>query len=776
MLPPCDAVEPWGESTPGHRHDQDVRRALHRPRRETVDAVASDISTLSTRVRPTLLRRLGLLVGRHARATVALWVVLSALAFTAALGGFGNESLFSRLGSGDPSVASESVTGRDLLNDSDRVGPSVLVTVAGVSLDDPAVAAATKDFATKVTANAPVASVTSPFIVPGGPRSPAAAPMLAHGSPTSGGFLVTATLNVGLDTSTRDAAIRSVERQAADSFGAIPGATVHTGGVRQLVSAVVGQLQTDMKHGEALALPVSLLVLVLVFGGFIAAGMPIVGALASIGGGLASLLAFSHLIDLEATVVNVVTILGLGLCIDYGLLVVSRFREEVRHLAEGRPAHDLPREIFVEATARTVATAGRTVVFSAVTVAISLAGLLIFEASIMRVIGAAGVSVVVVALVVAVTLVPALCMLAGRRLLRKGTEIPPHEGVFSRLARAVQKAPWLVVGATVAVLVALALPALGLRVVSSGVQLLPTDAPQRVFFEALARDYPATTQPPVTVVGRTTLDAAQQWARTAATLPGVKSVDPPVEVRGGYVQIGLRTGAAPAEDVNSALVATLRANRPPFQTWVTGPTAVLGDFTSSLIARAPYAFTLVALATIVLLFLMSGSIVLPLKALIFNVLSLAATLGVLTWVFQGGHLSGLLRFSPAGGVESVIPLLVLAFGFGLSMDYEVFLLSRIIELHEHGVGDADAVVYGLQRSGRIISSAAILVVIVFAGFAAGELLIIKETGFALAIAVAIDATLVRMLLVPATMTLFGRWNWWAPGPLRRLHDRFAIVE
>ncbi|MFN8084590.1 MAG: MMPL family transporter [Dermatophilaceae bacterium] len=738
--------------------------------------MAPDISTLSTRVRPTLLRRLGLLVGRHARATVALWVVLSAVAFTAALGGFGNESLFSRLGSGDPSVASESVTGRDLLNDSDRVGPSVLVTVAGVSLDDPAVAAATKDFATKVTTNAPVASVTSPFVVPGGPRSPAAAPMLAHGSPTSGGFLVTATLNVGLDTPTRDAAIRTVEKQAADTLGAIPGATVHTGGVRQLVSAVVGQLQTDMKHGEALALPVSLLVLVLVFGGFIAAGMPIVGALASIGGGLASLLAFSHLIDLEATVVNVVTILGLGLCIDYGLLVVSRFREEVRHLAEGRPAHDLPREIFVEATARTVATAGRTVVFSAVTVAISLAGLLIFEATIMRAIGAAGVSVVVVALVVAVTLVPALCMLAGRRLLRKGTEIPPHEGVFSRLARAVQKAPWLVVGATVAVLVALALPALGMRVVSSGVQLLPTDATQRLFFEELARDYPATSQAPVTVVGRTTLGAAQQWARSAATLPGVKSVDPPVEVRGGYVQIGLRTGAAPAEDVNSALVASLRANRPPFETWVTGPTAVLGDFTSSLVARAPYAFALVALATIVLLFLMSGSIVLPLKALIFNVLSLAATLGVLTWVFQGGHLSGLLRFSPAGGVESVIPLLVLAFGFGLSMDYEVFLLSRIIELHEHGVGDADAVVYGLQRSGRIISSAAILVVIVFAGFAAGELLIIKETGFALAVAVAIDATLVRMLLVPATMTLFGRWNWWAPGPLRRLHDRFAIVE
>lgn len=776
MLSPCDAVEPWGESTPGDRRDEDVRRSEHPWRRGTVDAVASDISTLSTRVRPTLLRRLGLFVGQHARATVALWVVLSALAFTAALGGFGNESLFSRLGSGDPSVPSESVTGRDLLNDSDRVGPAVLVTVAGVRLDDPAVVAAVKDFSSTVTAHAHVATVTSPFVVPGGPTSPAAVPMLAHGSTTSGGFLVTATLAVGLDTPTRDAAIRSVEQAATATFAAIPGATVHTGGVRQLVSAIVGQLQTDMKHGEALALPVSLLVLVLVFGGFIAAGMPIVGAIASIGGGLASLLAFSHLIDLEATVVNVVTILGLGLCIDYGLLVVSRFREEVRQLAEGRPAHDLPRDVYLEATARTVATAGRTVVFSAVTVAISLSGLLIFEASIMRAIGAAGVSVVVVALVVAITLVPALCMLAGRRLVRKGTEIPPQDGVFSRLARTVQKAPWVVVGATVMLLAALAAPAFGMRAVSSGVQLLPTDAPQRTFFEELARDYPATSQPPVTVVGRTSLDTAREWSRTAATLPGVTSVDPPVEVRGGYVQIGLRTGAAPAEDVNSALVASLRANRPPFETWVTGPTAVLGDFTSSLVARAPYAFALVALATIVLLFLMSGSIVLPLKALIFNVLSLAATLGVLTWVFQDGHLSGLLRFASAGGVESVIPLLVMAFGFGLSMDYEVFLLSRIIELHEHGVGDADAVVYGLQRSGRIISSAAILVVIVFAGFAAGELLIIKETGLALAVAVAIDATLVRMLLVPATMTLFGRWNWWAPRPLRRLHDRFAIVE
>jgi RND superfamily putative drug exporter len=280
----------------------------------------------------------------------------------------------------------------------------------------------------------------------------------------------------------------------------------------------------------------------------------------------------------------------------------------------------------------------------------------------------------------------------------------------------------------------------------------------------------------VTVVGRTTLGAATSWARDAATLPGVTSVDPPREVPGGLVAIGLRTGARPAEPVNASLVETIRAERPPFETWVTGPTAILSDFTSSVRTGAPYAFALVAIATIVLLFLMSGSIVLPLKALVFNVLSLGASLGVLTWVFQDGHLSGLLRFTSAGGIESVIPLLVLAFGFGLSMDYEVFLLSRVIELHDQGVSDADAVVFGLQRSGRIITSAAILIVIVFAGFAAGELLVIKQTGLALAVAVALDATVVRMLLVPATMTLFGRWNWWAPGPLRRLHDRFALAD
>ncbi len=723
----------------------------------------------------TRLYRLGRFVGSHARLLVLGWLVVTMAAFGLATGKFGNTPLFDQLEQGEPTVAGEALTGRDLLTGADT-GATALVTVSGVDVHDPDTAAAVDRFATAVQAKAPVAAVVAPFAVPGGVRSPAAAPMLAGGTPEGDGFLVTVTLERGLSETARDAGIAAIGAAARTELGAIEGARVQTGSVPELVDAVIGQLRTDMERGEGLALPLSLIVMIVVFGGFVAAGMPVLGAIASIGGALATLVGFSHVMELDATVVNIVTVLGLGLCIDYGLLVVSRFREEVRHLAQSRTSRRLSDELVLEATARTVAAAGRTVLFSAVTVGISLAGLLVFEATLMRAIGSAAVSVVVVALLVALTLVPALCRLGARRLMRGGLELAPAEGAFSRLARAVQRWPWLVVGGTVAILVMLALPALNLRLVSSGTELLPTSAPQRSFFDELARDYPTTRAPQVTVVGRTDLTTAATWAKTAATYPGVVSVDPPTEVSPGVVQIGLRTDGTARDDVDTELVDHVHAHRPPFESWVTGQRAILTEFVDSLVARAPAAFLLVAGATIALLFLMSGSLVLPLKALVFNVLSLGASLGILAWVFQDGHASGVLHFTSAGGVESTIPFLVLAFGFGLSMDYEVFLLSRIIELHEQGASDLDAVVYGLQRSGRIITSAALLIVIVFAGFAAGDMLIIKETGVALAVAVVLDATLVRMLLVPATMSLFGRWNWWAPRPLRRLHDRFALAE
>jgi RND superfamily putative drug exporter len=531
-----------------------------------------------------------------------------------------------------------------------------------------------------------------------------------------------------------------------------------------------------MKVGEGLALPITFIVMVLVFGGFLAAGLPLLGAIASISGALGTLLGFSHLLDLDATVVNIVTVLGLGLSIDYGLLVVSRFREEMRGRLQGREAASSTREELVEAVGATLDRAGRTVLFSGLTVGISLGGLLFFQADIMRAIGAAGVSVVGLAMLVALTLVPALCALSARRLLRRGTEVAPDEGVFSRLASAVQRAPWLVIAAVLAILLGSAVPALSMRLTASGAELLPVTAPERVFFETLARDYPALTGAQVTVVAHDTpIGTVRDWAASAANLPGVVAVDPPVAV-GNLVTVGLRTTGNGLGEPARSLTSHLRANRPPFPAYVVGQSSALADFVAAARQRAPYAVGTVALATLVLLFLMTGSVVIPVKALLMNVVSLGASLGVVTWVFQDGHGAGLLHFASVGALEQVIPLLVLAFGFGLSMDYEVFLLSRIVELREQGHDTDAAVRLGLQRSGRIITSAAVLMVIVFSGFVTAQVLVIKQTGVALVLAVALDATLVRMLLVPATMTVLGRFNWWAPALLRRLHDRVGITH
>jgi RND superfamily putative drug exporter len=428
------------------------------------------------------------------------------------------------------------------------------------------------------------------------------------------------------------------------------------------------------------------------------------------------------------------------------------------------------------------------VLYSALIVGISLSGLLFLQPSILRALGAAGVSAVDVALLVALTFVPAMIGLAGHRLAEPGlpTRVPglhallarlgdvaPPVGVFSRLAARVQRRPWWVALAVVAVLLGLAAPALSLRMTSSGTELLPEGADQRTFFTQLDQRYPAIADPEVTVVARADLPRVQGWAGQVASVPGVASVAPPEQLD-GLVVLGVHVDRDTAGQTATRVVQHLRSDRPDFPIWVLGQAAGEIDYGTAIAHRAPIAAGVVVLATFVLLFLMTGSVLVPLKALVMNVVSLGASLGVLVLIFQDGHLESLLGFTSTGAIESTIPPLVLAFGFGLAMDYEVFLLSRIKEEHDAS-GDNDlAVMRGLQRSGRIITSAALLVVIVFAGLIAGQLLVVKQTGVALAAAVAIDATLVRMLLVPATMTLLGEWNWWAPPPLRRLHARFGL--
>ena len=733
--------------------------------------------------RVTALARLGAASAHHPWRFVVAWVLVTAAAFAVAIGGVTGQSLFDRLQSGNPSAPGEAEEGQVLLSRLDPQPETLMLQVRGADLGDVVAVAVARTATQRIAAVPGVTTVTSPLLLPGGLTDPAAAPLLVGGAEGAGakagagGFLTVVTLTAqGSGAAARDA---SVGHGLDAVTASLPGATGIVGGGGLLREAITSQVEVDLRFGEGIALPLTFIVMFFVFGGLVAAGMPIIGAVTAIGGALAALFGFSHVIDLDASVVNVVTLLGLGLSIDYGLLTVSRYREELASIAADdreHRRHDFTHDDILHATSRTVATAGRTVLFSGLTVAIALAGLTVFEAPIMRAIGAAGVSVVLVALVVDLTLVPALCAIGTRRLLTRGTEHAADRGVFSRLAHGVQRRPVAVVLVTLAALVALAWPALGMRLTSSGQELLPKDSPQRVFFDDLARDYPALAAPTLTVVAQTPLAAAKAWAASdVATLPGVRTaVARPLGADVSAVAVTVDGG--PSGAWADATVTALRDHRPTFATLVTGRAAGQHDFLASMGARAPLAAGFIVVGTFVLLFLMTGSLVLPLKALVLNVVSLGAALGVLVLVFQDGHLEGLIDFSSVGAIESLIPFLALAFGFGLSMDYEVFLLARIVELHRRGVSNNETVSLGLQRSGRIITSAALLVIIVFGGFVAGKLLVIKEIGFALVIAVAIDATLVRMLLVPATMTLLGRWNWWAPAPLRRWHDRHGVAE
>lgn len=749
----------------------------------------------------SVFENLGRRVSDHPRTTISVWAVLTVLGVALALFGVHGESLFSRLTTGDPTVAgSESSDGQEILAAIGDAGEDVTLIVDGLPPTTEGVAEALQPALAAVAAIDGVETVLDPVSLPDGPTSEAGMLLTAA---DGDGFVVIVSLDPALSEDEASSAVAAVvtalDATTTALQGLEPTTTGLVGSTSLVIDAITHQVERDLATGEAVALPVALLIMVLVFGGFLAAAMPMAGALASIGTGLGVLLGLSYLMEVDASIVNVVTVLGLGLSIDYGLLIVSRFREELTRLdglQAAEPA-DAPRRRsrkdtrVADALVRTMATAGRTVAFSALTVAISIAGLMVFRPDILRAIGAGGLSIILVAVATALTLVPALLRLAGRRLVRPGllTKVPgadrllrhtaavdSDEGVFSRLAERVQRRPaWVAVGCVV-VLLGLASPVLGLQMRNSGIEMLPTSSDQRQFVTRLAEQFPSTTSPEIVVVTEATAAEVTPWAEDVAALDGVDTVTAPT-TDGAYSVVGvtLASGDAGGEEAVDVVTA-IRALDPGFQTWVTGQAAAQVDFVSALGDRVWWAVAIVVLATFVLLFLMTGSVVIPLKALLTNAISISASMGILVWVFQEGHLSGLLGFTSTGGIETFVVALVVAFAFGLAMDYEVFLLSRIKELYDGGTDPETAVRLGLQRSGRIITSAAAIIIVVFAGFVLGDLLIIKQVGFALAVAVFIDATIVRMLLVPATMTLLGRWNWWAPAPLRRLHERLAIIH
>jgi putative drug exporter of the RND superfamily len=569
-------------------------------------------------------------------------------------------------------------------------------------------------------------------------------------------------LAAGLD----DGAEEDLVDDVGGQLRAIDAPSVLVGGELLLDDEVAELAEKDAQRAEMISLPIALVVMAFVFGGVLAAGLPLAVALSGAGATLLALGGVASLTDVSLYAVNVTLMLGIGLGIDYGLLIISRFREE---RGAGR---DVPAALH-----RTMATAGRTVVFSAATVAVALVGLAVFPDPTIRSLAYGGVGVVLTTMFAAVTLLPALLAWGGHRLSPRAPA--SSHGPFARLAHVVMRRAVPVVVVVGIGLVLLAAPFVHARFDDTGVKALPESSETRQVAEAIDARFPAVTAEPVQALANVAPDdpRVEGWLDEIAATPGV--VEAVVDEDAPGAEVTLVEIHAEGESngrTAQAVVGEVRDLDPGFPVQVGGDPAEIVDLRDSITSRLPLAIGIVVVATFVLLFLMTGSVVVPVKAIVMNVLSLGATFGALVLVFQDGHLSGLLGFDPPGALDLVMPVIVFVFAFGLSMDYEVFLLSRIREVWQE-TGDNDlAVAQGLQRSGRIITSAALLIVIVFAGFAAGEIVAMKQLGLGLAIAVIVDATVVRCLLVPATMTLMGRWNWWAPAPLARLHARIGITE
>ncbi|WP_051811996.1 MMPL family transporter [Kitasatospora sp. MBT63] len=688
------------------------------------------------------LAALGRACYRHRRWVLGFWVVVLALGVL--IGGRVFEGTVASTGAG----GSESARGTAVVEAADPVKGTVTAVVDGASVTDQAVRGAVTAATAEISALPGVASVADTY---------------GAGTALTSADGNASLVSVRMADSSTSAQLDAVTHRLAGIEA--PGAHVTVGGDLVLQQEVKDQTEKDTRFGEIVTLPLTLLVMVLVFGGLAAAGLPGIGAIASVGGALLAMFGFSQIMDIDTSVLPIATVLGLGLSIDYALLMVNRFREE-----RGNGA------TIAQAVERTSATAGRTVAFSGLTVAVALSGLFVFTSPVFRAVAAAGVSVVVIAVTAALTLIPALLGVVGRRIKTPSAPVP-DEGFFSRVVRVVQKRPVPVMLACVALLLAAGAPFLGSQWRNSGADVLPKSFAARQVAQTVDQRFPQQTPAPVTVVVEADQAKAQAYAdRVVAQLPGVSGVRAVAPVGDGLSTVDVLVKGDPQGAEAKKVVDELRENRGGLTTYVTGDAASVVDFQHEISSRGPWALGLVAAGTLILLFMMTGSVVMPVKALLMNVLSLGASLGALTLVFQHGYFSGLLGFTPTGGLETFIPVLVFAFAFGLSMDYEVFLLARIKELHDQGYDSTKAVQLGLQRSGRIITSAALLMVIVFAGFAAGQMLMVKQMGIALAVAVAVDATLVRCLLVPATMSLFGKLNWWAPAPLRSLHRVIGLSE
>ncbi|QOV38219.1 MMPL family transporter [Streptomyces ferrugineus] len=713
------------------------------------------------------------------RLSLLVALVITALAVLAGSG------VADRLGSGgweDPAAESTYAT-KALEREFPASQPNLLLLVdaGSASVDDPAVAAQAQRLAERLAGEKGVVGVGSYW-----QADPASAPALRA---EDGHEALIAARITGDETQMGE----TLDRIAPEFRGAHGPVEVSVGGpvaVRHEMQAII---QEDLVRAEVIALPVTLVLLVMVFGSAVAALLPLGIGIVAILGTNAVLRGLTEFTDVSVFAMNLTTALGLGLAVDYALFIVRRFREE---LATG--AAPLP------AVGTTLRTAGRTVLFSALTVAVSLAAMLLFPQYFLRSFAYSGIAVVLLAAAAALILLPAALILLGhrvnsldlRKLFRRGRPKTSSEAAteassktsseasgategraWTRTANLVmRRAPFFALGTT-AVLVLLGLPFLGVKFGTADDRQLPSSAESHVVQQHIRDGFPGSPGGGLEVLaeGRATPAQYADYKERIAALPEVLRVDGPL-VKGESAYFTVLPKGEAVDDPAQGLVDDLRATEAPFDTKVTGAAAVLVDSKDAIAERLPLAAAFIAIVTLLLVFLLTGSVLIPIQAVVLNALSLTAMFGAVVWVFQDGHLSGLLGFTSPGSIETTLPVLMFCVAFGLSMDYGVFLLSRIKEEYD-ATGDHDqAVRHGLQRTGGLITAAAVILAVVMVAIGTSRVTNTKMLGLGIALAVLMDAMIVRSLLVPAVMRLTGRATWWAPGPLRRFHSRFGLSE
>ena len=699
-----------------------------------------------------MLRHAAELAIRRPRTVITVWVLV--LVVGLGLGG----AVFGRLGglgANVPGSQSQVTAGRlDKLDPgSDTIAGLITSTSTGrvITADTglrSRVAAAVAD----LRAIPGVAQVPDPYQIPGatGDGQVVAIPVTFAG---------------GISSDAEDVALKA----AQDRLHAIatPDFQVRVGGGPLVGDALNHTAQSDASKAEMISLPIVLLLLVVVFGGLLAASLPLVLAVCGVASTLLVLYGFSFATSLSVYSVQITTMLGLGLGVDYALLMVTRFKQE----RAGSP----DRPDVADCVRRTVSAAGRTVFFSGLTVAVSLVGLVVYPAPFLRSMGLAATAVVAVDMLAAVTLLPALLAKFGHRI-KPATPRRSEGRWFGRFAAGVVRRPVPVLIVIAAGLITVAAPVSALTLTPGDARELPASSESRQVYDLAVAHFPG--QSSTSSVSVLVPNGASQpdYLAHLRSLPGVVDSAQKMLPDGSAV-VRLTPAGTVDGKVATGLVRTIRDERQGAA--VTGDSAHLVDFRQMLVDRLPYAVGVVLVSVFVLLFLFTGSVLIPLKAVLTNLLSIGAALGAMVWVFQQGHFAGLFGSGVKGGLGALdvtVPPLMIAVAFGLSMDYEIFILGRIREARLAGEDARRAVVTGIRHTGRVVTCAAALLVIVFACFMTGGAAPILEFGFGLTLAVLIDATLVRMLLVPAVLALLGEAAWWAPRALRGVHARFGVAE